>query len=188
MTYTMDGPVSNGGSNKVSRVATVSRYPQVRDPELRARIEDFLYYEATLLDEWRLDAWLELLTEDATYTIPSTDAPDGDPREALPLLNDDITRIRARVTRLKSRLAHREFPTSRTRRLIGNVRIVEVRDDEVDITANFVVYRIRRSLDPYVGRYLMTLVRDGESFLIRRRRAELDLETLQPHGTVSFIL
>jgi 3-phenylpropionate/cinnamic acid dioxygenase small subunit len=25
---------------------------------LRSRVEDFLYAEATLLDEWRLDDWL----------------------------------------------------------------------------------------------------------------------------------
>lgn len=180
--------IGSGGSNKTMRAATVSTQPQIRMPELRAQIEDFLYYEASLLDEWRLDTWLELLTDDATYTVPSTDAPDGDPREVLPLLNDDITRIQARVVRLKSRLAHREFPTSRTRRLLSNVRILELRGDEIDITANFVIYRIRRSVDPYVGRYLFTLVRNGDSFLIRKRRAELDLEFLRPHGTVSFIL
>ena len=40
----------------------------------------------------------------------------------------------------------------------------------------------------FVGRYLYTLVRDGDWFLIRSRRAELDLESLRPHGTVSIIL
>src|SRR6476620_6027447 len=46
----------------------------------RATIEDFLYAEAALLDEWRLQEWLDLLTEDATYEVPSTDTPDGDAR------------------------------------------------------------------------------------------------------------
>ena len=31
----------------------------------RAEVEDFLYHEAALLDEWRLDEWLALLTDDA---------------------------------------------------------------------------------------------------------------------------
>ena len=30
----------------------------------RAEIEDFLFAEADLLDEWRLPEWLELFTED----------------------------------------------------------------------------------------------------------------------------
>src|SRR6185503_5597239 len=44
----------------------------------REQVEDFFYYEAALLDEWRLDEWLELLTDDASYYVPSTDVPEGD--------------------------------------------------------------------------------------------------------------
>lgn len=155
---------------------------------LRLEVEDFLFHEAALLDEWRLDEWFELFTPDGRYTVPSTDAPHGDGSSTLVLIEDDIDRIKGRVERLKSRRAHREFPSSRTRRLITNVRILRAEGDELDVTSNFLVYRIRRSTNAYVGRYLYTLVRDGERFKIRRRRAELDLESLRPHGTVSIIL
>ena len=47
----------------------------------RADVEDFLYHEAALLDDWRLDDWLELLAEDAAYYVPSTDAPASDHRK-----------------------------------------------------------------------------------------------------------
>ena len=50
-----------------------------RDPITRSQIEDFLYHEAALLDAWKLDEWLALLTDDARYRIPSNDAPNGDP-------------------------------------------------------------------------------------------------------------
>ena len=33
----------------------------------RAEIEDFLFTEADLLDEWRLPEWLELFTDDVRY-------------------------------------------------------------------------------------------------------------------------
>ena len=154
----------------------------------RLEVEDFLYREAGLLDDWRLDEWVELFADDATYVVPATDAPKGTPEDSLVLLTDDLFRIRARVTRLNSRRAHREFPWSRTRRLITNVRILDDRDDEVDLAANFVVYRSRRDLNVYVGQYFYTLVRSNDSFLIRSKRAELDLESLRPHGTVSIIL
>jgi p-cumate 2,3-dioxygenase beta subunit len=154
----------------------------------RLEVEDFLYREAALLDEWRLDDWLELFDDEAEYIVPATDAPHGVASDSLVLITDDIFRIRARVTRLNSRRAHREFPTSRTRRMISNVRILDDRGDELDIEANFIVYRIRKDANAYVGRYLYTLVRSNDSFLIRKRRAELDLEALRPHGTVSIIL
>lgn len=161
---------------------------QIPDADLVYRVGQFLYFEADLLDDWRLDDWLTLLTEDVRYTVPSTDLPGGDPAVDLVLIDDDLTRLGARIQRLKSRMAHREFPTSRTRRLITNVRVVAERDDEVDVTANYVVYRIRQGTAAYMGKYRYTLVKAGPSFKIRYRRAELDLETLTPHGTVSIIL
>src|SRR5205085_9758270 len=84
-------------------------------PASRQEVEDFLYYEAELLDGWRLDEWLTLFTADATYIVPGTDDPDGDPGEALVLIDDDRERLHWRVERLKSRHAHPEYPWSRTR-------------------------------------------------------------------------
>ena len=95
------------------------------DAALRLEVEDFLYREAALLDEWRLDEWLTLFTEDTRYVVPTTDLPDGDPSENLVFIDDDIVRLRARVVRLNSRHAHREYPWSRTRRFISNVRVTE---------------------------------------------------------------
>jgi p-cumate 2,3-dioxygenase beta subunit len=46
-----------------------------KDLVTRAQVEDFLYHEAALLDEWRLDAWQELLADDACYYVPSNDRP-----------------------------------------------------------------------------------------------------------------
>ncbi len=155
----------------------------------RAQIEDFLYYEAALLDEWRLDQWLELLTEDASYYVPSTDVPEGDPRTTLFLIADDAVRLRSRVKQLLGKSAHAETPRSRTRRLISNVRIRGTAGETIYVTANFVVYRMRYELvDTYVGRYEYTLVQRDGALKIKERKAILDLETLRPHGKVSIIL
>ena len=152
-------------------------------------IEDFLYAEAALLDEWRLHEWLELLTEDATYEVPSTDTPDGDAKTTLFIIADSAERIRSRVHQLMGKFAWAENPPSRTRRLISNVRIRDIDGDTIRVTANFAVYRMRLELvDTYIGRYEYTLVlRDG-GLKIRQRRAILDLEALRPHGKVSIIL
>ncbi len=160
----------------------------------RTQVEDFLFEEAALLDAWRLDDWLALLTDDATYRVPSNDAPESQPADALFMIADDIRRIRERVLRLKDRNAHAEFPHSRTRRLISNVRIT-ARDrglmgDELHIEANFVVYRHRRNADirSFVGQYRHVLRVTPEGLRIAQRKAVLDAHELGDMGLVSFIL
>jgi p-cumate 2,3-dioxygenase beta subunit len=154
----------------------------------RGQVEDFLYEEAALLDAWKLDEWLALLTEDATYRVPSNDRPDSDPRGTLFTIADDIARIRARVTRLSDRNAHAEFPPSRTRRIISNVRIVERQPLRVE--ANFVVYRYRPNEDvrQYVGRYRYLLRKVDGKLRIAGREAILDAMELASLGAVSFVL
>ena len=156
----------------------------------RAQVEDFLFEEASLLDAWRLDDWFALLTEDATYRVPSNDRPQADPREALFTIADDIRRIRARVVRLKDPHAHAEFPPSRTRRLVTNVRIVGKEKDGIKVEANFIVNRFRRDGDArqYVGRYRYTLIFKDGLLKIKNREAILDSMELGALGTVSFIL
>ena len=154
----------------------------------RAQVEGFLYEEAALLDAWRLDEWLALLTEDATYRVPSNDQPQSDPKTTLFIIADDIRRIRARVTRLKDPHAHAESPRSRTRRLISNVRIVS--PEPLLVEANFVIYRFRGNEDvrQYVGRYRYGLDWSTGGLKIKTREAILDAMELASLGTVSFIL
>jgi len=120
--------------------------------------------------------------------VPSNDRPDSDPKTALFMIADDIRRIRARVTRLKDPHAHAEFPRSRTRRFISNVRIVG--QSPLKVEANFIVYRFRGNDDKreYVGRYRYTLERHGGALKIKSREAILDALELASLGTVSFIL
>jgi len=155
----------------------------------RETIESFLYEEAALLDEWRLEEWLQLLTEDASYYVPSTDMPESDHKTTLFLVADDATRLRSRVKQLLGKSAHAEHPHSRTRRMISNVRIRKIDGATLVVTANFVVYRIRmEQMDTYVGRYEYQLVQHNGQLKIRERRAILDLDALRPQGKVSIIL
>jgi len=155
----------------------------------RQEVEDLLYKEAALLDEWRLEEWLELLTEDAVYQVPPTDVPEGDARNTLFIIADDAVRIRSRVKQLLGRFAWAESPHSRTRRLITNVRVLGADNRDILVTANFAVHRMRyESVDTYIGRYDYKLARIGDELKIKERRAILDNEALRPHGKISFIL
>jgi p-cumate 2,3-dioxygenase subunit beta len=155
----------------------------------RQEVEDLLYKEAALLDEWRLEEWMELLTEDAIYQVPPTDVPEADARSTLFIIADDAFRIRSRVKQLLGKSAWAENPHSRTRRIISNVRVIGGDDEHIRVAANFVVYRMRyESVDTYVGHYEYKLVRAGNELRIRERKAILDNEALRPQGKISFIL
>jgi p-cumate 2,3-dioxygenase beta subunit len=155
----------------------------------RQEVEDLFFREAALLDEWRLEEWLTLLADDATYQIPPTDVPEADPRNTLFIIADDAVRIRSRVKQLLGKSAWAENPHSRTRRIISNVRVLGSDGAAIVVTANFAVYRMRYELvDVYVGHYDYKLVRVGKELRIRERRAVLDNEALRPQGKISFIL
>src|SRR6266545_5144582 len=103
---------------------------------VREMVEDFLYQEAALLDKWRLGEWLDLFTSDGRYLVPTTDLPDGDPKKDLVFIDDDMVRLRARVERLKSRHGHREYPSSRTRRFITNIRVKRLEGHNIFVTSS----------------------------------------------------
>ena len=156
----------------------------------RQEVEEFLYEEAALLDAWRLDDWLKLLTEDAVYNVPSNDRPNADPKDTLFIIADDIRRIRERVVRLKKPDAHAEYPPSRTRRMITNVRIVARNGSTLKVEANFSVHRFRRNegIRDFVGHYRYELRSDGGALKIARREAVIDSMELGSLASVSFIL
>jgi p-cumate 2,3-dioxygenase beta subunit len=156
----------------------------------RQQVEEFLYEEAALLDAWRLDDWLKLLTGDAVYNVPSNDRPDADSKDTLFIIADDINRIRARVTRLKDKSAHAEYPPSRTRRMISNVRITGHNGSALQVEANFSVHRFRRNegIRVYVGHYRYELRVESGRLKIARREAIIDAMELGSLSSVSFIL
>src|SRR3984957_5075383 len=104
----------------------------------RTEVEDFLFNEADLLDQWRLPEWLTLFTADAKYEVPRTDLPPDASSEANPFyIADDRIRLGERVKRLMKRTAHAEFPHSKTSRMVGNVRIRARNDEEMEVRCVF---------------------------------------------------
>jgi benzoate/toluate 1,2-dioxygenase beta subunit len=98
-------------------------------------IEKLLYLEARLLDEGRLDEWLDLFTANAVYWIPAGDY-NIDPNEHVSIVYDTRRDMERRVARLKSGYAFAEDPPSRTHRVVSNVEIqAPVADGESTLTA-----------------------------------------------------
>ena len=160
------------------------------DTLTRAMAEDLLFEEADLLDQWKLPEWLALYTDDAAYLVPSTDLPPGaDPAKALFYIADDRARMNERVIRLMKKTAHSEYPRSRTRHLVSNVRVGGAQGEDTPVSAAFVTFRTKNAItDTYMGRLLYRLRQVGGEWRIREKRCELDLDGLRPHGRVSIIL
>lgn len=155
----------------------------------RQDIEDFLYYEAELLDEWKLKEWAALFSSKGTYVIPPIGNPSADFRKSLFLVHDDRDRLEQRALRLLKREAHVEYPHSTTLHNISNVRIVSNEEDAVKAKCNFSTYRTKREkLDCYVGVIEYVFVKENDELKIESKKVILSLDSLRPHGKVSIIL
>lgn len=159
------------------------------DRGLRARIEDFLYLEADLLDEWRIEEWFAMFAEGATYEVPPTgDGDETDPATSLFYIADDYVRLRERVVRLSKKEAHSEFPRSRQRHMISNVRITGINNGVADVTCNFITYRAKRGVvDTYYGKHAYRIDCTQQPWKIKSKRSTLGMDMLYP-GKLTIIV
>jgi p-cumate 2,3-dioxygenase beta subunit len=168
----------------------VSLPPGLRnDPAaLRGRIEDFLYLEAELLDEWKIGEWFGLFAEGATYEVPPTGSDESDPATSLFYIADDYVRLRERVVRLTKKEAHSEFPRSQQRHMVSNVRITGLSNGVADVSCNFVTYRAKRGVvDTYYGKHLYRIDTRADAFRILSKRSILSMDMLYP-GKLTIIV
>jgi 3-phenylpropionate/cinnamic acid dioxygenase small subunit len=165
---------------------------------LRQAVEDFLYYEAELLDERRFHDWLDLFTDDAKYWMPVRDnrlTLPGAVSEELAAPGDnayfDDTKetLRLRVERLYTGADWAETPPSRTRHLVTNIRIKRDSGGEVEVHSNFLVYRSRLEdyQDQFVGSRVDVLRREADQFRIASRTIVFDQAMLAARNISIFL-
>jgi 3-phenylpropionate/cinnamic acid dioxygenase small subunit len=155
----------------------------------RQEVENFLYKEARLLDDGKLQEWLALFTPDARYWIPCN-RDDIDPMREVSIIFDDRQRMEERVWRIESGLAYAQEPRSRTRHLLTNVEVLPGEtEDSAATSSNFVVYELRRGKQlAFVGRIEHRLQRDGEgNWKIAYKKVEL-LNNNEPIDNLTFIV
>jgi 3-phenylpropionate/cinnamic acid dioxygenase small subunit len=154
------------------------------DLATRIAVEDFYYLEAELLDDRRWEDWLALLGPEIEYTAPirvTRRSPHSDIVDELGHFDDTLSSLTLRVRRLRTDVAWAEDPPSHTRRLVTNVRVKEAGAGTLSVRTNLMLYRSRGDLGAYdliVGERHDVLRRDGDGFLISRRRIILDQSSL----------
>lgn len=109
----------------------------------RAAAEELLYAEARLLDERRHEEWLALYADELLYWIPCN-SDDRDPRSSIAIAYDDAARLRDRVARLESGMAHAQNPPSKTSRVVSNVQVKQESDNGAEVLSAFILYELRR--------------------------------------------
>lgn len=155
----------------------------------RSELEEFLYHEAALLDAWQLDQWLTLFADGARYLIPPAGVEDdADPATTLFYVADDYHRLCERVKRLKKRTAHAEFPHSRCRRMISNVRLLGGTDARFEVTSNYVTWRSKMGrTDTFFGHHVYVMSRTAAGLRILQKTTFIDADDIREQGKISII-
>ncbi len=109
----------------------------------RPDAEDILYSEARLLDDRRHHEWLGMLAEDAIYWVPAN-GEGVDPNREITLVYDTHGKLRDRIERLASGIAHAQSPPSKTKRLVSNVQVETVGENAATVLSAFILYELRR--------------------------------------------
>lgn len=151
---------------------------------LRLEIEDFLTYEADLVDTRRFEEWLDLFSSDLVYRMPiarnlvSRDIAEEYLTKPLDVswFDEGKEVLAARVAQIRTGVHWAEEPLSRTARIVTNVRILDAVPSaaaarEVTARSKFLIYRNRNAdeEDTLIGSREDVLRRDGDSWLIAKR-------------------
>ena len=171
----------------------------IEEAMLRLEIEDFLWYEADLLDEHRYTEWLDLFTKDTRYWMPlrrnvASKEMDADLTKDGPEIawfNNDYETLAKRVLQVQTGVHWADEPLSRVSHMIGNVRILESKStnpDEYRVSCRFVFHRNRhqREESTFFGKRIDTLRRVDGSWKIARREVYLDESVLLHKNLTSF--
>ena len=162
----------------------------LEDHLLRLEIEDFLWEEAELLDEFRYEEWLDLLTDDLVYWMPiRRNVPSremgaefkAEEDAALSWYADDKPTLVKRVSQIRTHVHWADEPFSRVNHLVSNIRILGwVGPDEVKVRSSFVFYRNRHEDEEstFWGNRIDTLRRTDDGWRIARREIYLDESVL----------
>jgi 3-phenylpropionate/cinnamic acid dioxygenase small subunit len=161
----------------------------IEDHLLRLEVEDFLWNEADILDDFRYEEWLDLLTDDMTYWMPiRRNVPSREMENEYlgegPVLSwyqDDKPTLEKRVSQIRTHVHWADEPFSRISHIISNIRILGWEGpDEVKVKCRFVYYRNRHEDEEstFIGKRIDTLRRTDSGWKICRREVYLDESVL----------
>ncbi len=155
---------------------------------LARETEEFLYYEADLLDDRQFEAWLDMLTDDICYWMPMRrnvkfdDQQSENTRELQDMnwFDEGKDTLTQRVRQILTGVHWAEEPLSRVSHMVSNVRLTQVTSEDVQVKCRFLIYRNRQQdeTDFFVGKREDTLRKVDGAWKIARRKVILDQNVL----------
>jgi 3-phenylpropionate/cinnamic acid dioxygenase small subunit len=166
------GQVQERGTDQIQPGSPVGIKRIPVGSETYNQVVTFLYEEATLLDQIRLQEWGARLATDLVYTVPlrhtrlqselSTTIV-----RSVQHYHDDYRSIMGRILRLSGKSAWAEDPPSRTRRLVTNVFVEETEKADEFVVTSYLLLTRNRFKDHHVDiisgerRDVLRLTEDG---------------------------
>lgn len=159
--------------------------PAATDPALWLAVQDFVFHEARLLDEWRLREWLALFAPDAEYWVPY--APDQlSPRDHVSLVWETLPLLTMRVERLEHAWTVSQWPAARCNHHLSNLVAQRGVDGLIEARAYLLYVEHRRDEQRWFsGRCRWTLEPAEGGYRILRKRVDL-LNADQDGGHLRF--
>lgn len=153
------------------------------DPLLK-EAEQFLIFEARLLDERRFEEWIDLFTQDGYYWAPAYPG-QAEPHSEVSIYFDDRELMKERIKRLRHPAAHSQLPASRTSHIVANPSLETPAGNAIAtagallVRSKFLMCEYRPSLPEGLKRFFsgtywhnLTRAEDGQ-FRIRWKKVEL---------------
>ncbi len=156
-------------------------HPPIRPVEL------FLFHEASLIDQRRFEAWLQLFTDDPLYWLPIEENQNSG-AGTVSIVYDDRRLLETRVRRLRHPRTHAQVPLSHTCHFVTNIAIERVDRGKIVVCSNQLVAEFRNDQQRlFAGRCTHELVACGNSFKISMKRVDL-IDSEGEHRGISIII
>jgi 3-phenylpropionate/cinnamic acid dioxygenase small subunit len=137
---------------------------------------DFVYMEASLLDDERYQEWLALFAEDGRYWVPLHGARQEATEKRNSIADEDRMLLSLRIERLRAGLAHSQQPRSSMQHVLQQPTVLQVREAEGSATLRTpFVYAESRGDEMITlhGHYIHELVRVQDRLRIALKRVNL---------------
>src|SRR5260221_13187223 len=112
----------------VSRMVEVHDVVDVMGASMEAptnqQLIDFVIHEARLIDQHRLDEWLDLFTDDGIYWMP-LEWGQTDPKLTTSLMYGDKRLLTIRIERLKGKGTYSQKPRSRGHHVLATTKVAK---------------------------------------------------------------
>jgi 3-phenylpropionate/cinnamic acid dioxygenase small subunit len=143
------------------------------ETDLQRRVEQFLFYQAELLDTKSWQAYLDLFAEEGVYWMPARPE-QTEWVDSASIFAEDKQLMSVRMGRITHPNAWSQAPLWETNHVLGNVVIEELGESRIRVRSRFQVQELRRDqLRSLAGVYRHTLLRRDEDFKIELQRVDL---------------